>query len=322
MPQARKRLVCPETTRYYHCMSRCVRRAFLCGQDPNTGADLSHRKARIEALILKLAHVFALDICAYAVMSNHYHVVLHVDVSQAQRWSLAEVVYRWHQVFRGTALSQRFLADEVLMEAEIQELEKAAELWRTRLCDLSWYMRVLNERIAREANKEEDCTGRFWEGRFKSQALLDEKALLACMAYVDLNPVRAGSATSPETSAHTSIQKRLHREAQKAEQPSDLAAFSGQSALEGLPFSRLAYFQLIDWTSRKMQEGKGSMASTAPPLLQRLGIESHQWWVMTHHFESNFKGLIGSVAKLRAACARFEFRYCTGVSACQATLGA
>ena len=152
-------------------MCRCVL-VLLCGQDPNTGVDVSHRKALVEGLMLHLAQTFALDICAYAVMSNHYHVVLHIDKKQAEQWSTTEVIVRWHQVFQGHALSKRFLAEEKLSESEQQTLQELVHTWRQRLMSISWYMRVLNERIARQANKEDDCTGRFWEGRFKSQALL------------------------------------------------------------------------------------------------------------------------------------------------------
>ena len=101
MPTPRKRLVCPEVTPYYHCINRCVRRAFLCGIDPYTQKDLSHRKARIEELMFKFAHAFALDICAYAIMSNHYHIVIKLNPNLAQTWSHREVIERWHQLFRG-----------------------------------------------------------------------------------------------------------------------------------------------------------------------------------------------------------------------------
>ena len=80
---------------------------------------------------------------------------------------------------------------------------------RTRLADLSWFMKCLAEPVARAANAEDGCKGRFWEGRFKVQLLCDERALLAAMAYVDLNPIRAGMADALADADHTSIQRRL-----------------------------------------------------------------------------------------------------------------
>jgi REP element-mobilizing transposase RayT len=124
-------------------------------------------------------------------MSNHVHVVVCVDKALADNWPMQEVVRRWHHVHQGTLLSQKYAKGEALSVSETISLEETVTIYRMRLYDISWLMRDLNEYIAREANKEDKCTGRFWEGRFKSQALLDESAVLACMAYVDLNPIRA-----------------------------------------------------------------------------------------------------------------------------------
>ena len=192
MPQPRHRIISLADTPYYHCINRCVRRAFLCGRDSTTGKCYEHRKAQVVERIKLLSTVFAVDICAYAVMSNHYHIVLRVDSSAALSWSSREVAERWCRVFSGHSMVQRWLGGESLSKAERAAVEIRIETWRKRLFDISWFMRCLNEHIARQANAEDGCSGRFWEGRFKSVALLDEAALITCMTYVDLNPIRAG----------------------------------------------------------------------------------------------------------------------------------
>ena len=271
MPQARKRLISLDDTPYYHCISRCVRRAFLCGKDPVTGFDFEHRRQWIVNRIKILSSIFAIDLCAYAVMSNHYHIVIRVNSEQAKNWSDQEVVERWTKLFSGSLLIKQLLAGMCLGTAEQAHVARLVSTWRQRLTDLSWYMRCLNEPIARIANKEDDCTGRFWEGRFTSQALLDERALLACMAYVDLNPIRAGLAKTPEQSNYTSIQERI----QQPDNPT-LRVFAEHSDDDvGIPFSLTDYLQLVDWAGREIRHGKkGFISQHQPPILNRLGMDA------------------------------------------------
>jgi len=219
MPRARSLTVDLGVTRYYHCVSRCVRRAWLCGEDATTGRNYDHRKGWLEARLQTLSTVFAVDVCAYAVMSNHFHLVVKVDVERAEAWTTDEVIERYGSLFRMAKAKLKGMAPAVQ--------EETVELWRERLSSLSWLMRSLNEWLARRANKEDGCRGRFWEGRFVSQPLLDEAALLTCMAYVDLNPIRAGHASTLEGASFTSIRTRLARAAAALDEQERRAARPG-----------------------------------------------------------------------------------------------
>jgi REP element-mobilizing transposase RayT len=194
----------------YHCFTRCVRRAFLYGLDPLTRRDFSHRKAWLVNRLKDLSAIFAIDVCAYAIMENHYHTILRTRPDIAACWSDREVAIRWLTLFPKPPRmgSVTPLPTEDAISDLLRCPERIAAL-RKRLCNLSWFMGRLNEFIARAANKEDRVKGRFWESRFKCQALLDEAAISACMVYVDLNPIRAGSAATPEQSDFTSIQERI-----------------------------------------------------------------------------------------------------------------
>lgn len=318
MPKPRKLQVSLDATPYYHCMSRCVRRAFLCGKDSVTGQDYEHRRGWIEQRILKLGQLFCIDVCAYAVMSNHFHVVLHINTERVNQLSTREIHEHWSSLFIGNQLSARFLRNEPMCDAELEVIETLATTWKARLIDISWFMRVLNEGIAREANFEDQCTGRFWEGRFKSQALLDEQALATCLAYVDLNPIRAKLADTLEKSNHTSAQKRI-QEAEKtpknrneAFQPKTLFPFVGnprQPMPQGLPFKLEDYLELLDWTGRTMRSDKrGSISSNIPPILSRLNIEPTNWLYSTQHFERSFKSFAGRLETIKSTVTKLGYQ--------------
>ena len=205
MAIARRTLVDPAESGMFHCVSRCVRRAFLCGRDSYSGNDYEHRRAWIRDRLRELAELFSIEVLSYTVMSNHLHVVVRTLPGRAAAWDDEEVARRWLRLCPGKRiLSGRTCPpDDAAIRALCRDTWSLA-VRRERLADLSWFMRCLNEPIARRANGEDDCTGRFWEGRFKCQKLDDEGATLACMAYVDLNPVRAGIAATPEESDFTS----------------------------------------------------------------------------------------------------------------------
>jgi len=177
MPRPRKALVSIEDTPYYHVVSRCVRRAYLCGVDKVTGQSYEHRRTWVEERIRLLSSIFSIDICAYAVMSNHVHIVVGLNSNNNQAWSDKDVRARWASMFKGPLLLQDAINGKALNSFEERRLAELTAEYRRRLGCLSWFMKCLNEPIARQANKEDECTGHFWEGRFKSQALRTEKAL-------------------------------------------------------------------------------------------------------------------------------------------------
>jgi len=313
MPRARKYLVSVSNTPYYHVTSRCVRRAFLCGIDRFSGNSYEHRRQWIVDRIKVLSSLFSIELCAYAVMSNHYHLVVKLNPEEAGRWSDDEVFKRWTALFKGPLLVQLQRAGKALSKIERETLASMAAVYRNRLGSLSWFMKCLNEPIARKANAEDCCKGHFWEARFHSQALCTEKALIAAMAYVDLNPIRAKMAKTPETSDHTSIQNRILGISNQQVQTATVSRLIGAGELfhfelsikplkpfandsfakcdDALPMLERDYLSLVDNTARNVIHGKrGHMGAHTASILKRLGLSSEQWICAAAHFTCHYRG--------------------------------
>ena len=306
MTRPGKALISLADTPYYHITSRCVRRAFLCGVDHYSGQSFEHRRQWVVDRIRLLSSLFAIDICAYAVMSNHYHLVLKVCPEQLNDLTEEDIMDRWCALFKGPLLIQNYRDGADLKPAERTGVSDIVNIWRKRLSSISWFMRCLNQPIARQANREDKCTGKFWESRFNSQALKSDEALLSCMAYVDLNPLRAGISETPEQSEYTSIRERLHSEFQVQQAIDDqtecgdlldfasplkpLLPFEGRLTSElqnGILFCFEEYLALVDWTGRIIRSDKrGHIDNNFPPILERLQITADQWRINTTRFEA------------------------------------
>ena len=214
---ARRDLFDPSEVSVLHCINRCVRRCFLCGTDPVTGKNYEHRKAWLEERLEFLAGQFGIDVLGFAILSNHFHLVLRNRPDVVATWSDTEVATRWLRLcpLRREASGEPAEPTEAELNTIRNVPERLAEV-RRRLSDISWFMRMIAEPIARRANREDELNGRFWQGRFKAVKLCDEAAVLACTAYVDLNPIRAGLACSLESSDFTSAQRRIESLTQAA----------------------------------------------------------------------------------------------------------
>jgi hypothetical protein len=318
----------------FHCFSRCVRRAFLCGFDPVSQSDFSHRKVLLLARLQFLASIFAIDVCAYAILENHYHLILRLIPHLVAAWSSRDVAIRWLTLFphRNPLTGEPLPPTELQIQSLVSRPERIEQL-RKRLSSLSWFMARLNEFVARAANKEDSVKGRFWESRFKCQALLDDAAIAACMVYVDLNPIRAGLAATPEESDFTSIQQRLRAWSKQSSVPvspasspvdspdarSDawLCPIQSDSNRSGiLEISEVDYFDLVDQSGRILRSGKrGAIDAHLAPILLRIGANPQAWVDTISHFESRFRLAVGLISSLRSFADQLGRRWLAGVAA-------
>ena len=181
------------------------------------------------------------------------------QLTSEQRYQIYALLKNQHSQSEIAATIGVHKSNGTLPSAELNTLKRQAEIWRKRLIDISWFMRALNEPIARWANAEDNVTGHFFEGRFKSQSLLDQRAILSCITYVDLNPIRARIASTPESSDYTSVQKRI-KAAGQDKTPSLLMPFTGgehkAKPTNGIPFALKDYLVLVEATGQIARQDK------------------------------------------------------------------
>lgn len=338
--QARSEVIDPRQIQIVHCYGSCVRSAFLCGSDPVTGKSFEHRRDWIRQRLEFLASIYAIDCITYSVMSNHFHSVLRSRPDIVDLWNDKEVARRWLNLCPprrhkdGSPCKPRKCEIRML----VRDKERIDEL-RQRLSDISWFMKFTREEIACRSNREDEITGHFWDGRFKSQILLDEASLVACVAYVDLNPVRAAMAETPEQSLYTGVKDRIDDliaqhpdqtdidthawerdgngprsrwlspiEIDEANDPigPDPSRTGRRASQKGaLPISLTDYLKLIDWSGRQLREGKrGKIPEHLAPILTRLGLSESAWWELISDFESIFKRVAGTPANLKEEALR------------------
>lgn len=335
--QARGEIIDP-ALQVVHCIHRCVRRAFLRGVDRYSGKCYEHRREWIRQRLKFLASVFGIDCLTYCVMSNHLHLVLRSRPDVVATWTDQQVARRWLCLFprrrenvapaEPTDHEINLIAGQPAVLAEI----------RRRMSDISWWMRCKAENIARRSNREDECTGHFWEGRYRSQVILDEAGLLACSAYVDLNPIRAALAESPETSEFTGVKDRLddlqarsdratisdHQwernrrrvhsgwmspiEIDEAKDPTgpDPSLDDRRASWKGfLSMPLRVYLQLVDWTGRQIHAEKtGAIPDHLAPILHRIGLDPAAWCDLIAKFGSKFKRAAGSRRHLQEEASR------------------
>ena len=287
-----------------------------------------------EALLIRFSGLFGIELLSYSILSNHYHLLLRTRPDIVARWSDTEVARRWLMICPKRKING--LAAEPT-EAEIDAIRNCpAKLGETRrrLSDVSWWIRLLNQRVAQRANRDDEQSGRFWQDRFRAIRVDDDASLLACSAYVDLNPIRAGLAKTIEDSQYTSVQKRIQAEvdaenrttttndakatSSRRRRDAFLAKLSIDEKNESIgsnqsltkdrcsdkglfALTATKYFELLDWTARQFSPGKsGRTAHDAPPVLARIGLGVDAWNKLVFGFEEVFGHVAARVDRIEA----------------------
>jgi len=292
---ARAEVFDPNEVAIAHVYNRTVRRCFLMGDDAVSGKNFDHRKAWIGEYLQQFAAAFGIDLLGFAILSNHFHLILRTRPDVVATWDDREVARRWLML-----CPHRRSPDSAAMppmQPEINSIAncpvKCAEI-RKRLSNISWWMRLLCQRVAQRANHEDEETGRFFQDRYRATRLVDEASLLACAAYVDLNPIRAAMAQPLEASDHTSVQRRIEALANRGapadpEQPGpardgylspltidEQLDPTGPCPSQGstrcsdkgfLAMSIEDYLELLDWSARQWVPGKrGNTPDSIAPM--------------------------------------------------------
>lgn len=290
--KARRDVIDESSVGAYHVWTRAARRAHLMGRDLATGRDFSHRKELIRRRIEDLASIYAVECLDHTVLDNHLHLILRNRPDIVAGWSDDEVARRWLRLCAATLR----LKDEPKPEAVadlVADPKRLADA-RKALSSISSFMQHLKQSVAVVFNFEDNCTGCFWQSRFSCERLPDEAALLVCSLYVNLNPIRAGLARSPEEAEYTSAYARIQdaRSGDPARPQSGYLAavhvdgdgYDGvragrRASNKGYLELRLAeYLELLDAIARRERaESSGGELLEYPPLLQRLGIGVADW---------------------------------------------
>ncbi len=312
----------PEEIAVVHVMNRTTRRCFLFGDDLLSGKNFDHRKVWVEDRLMLQSSLFGIDLLCYTVLSNHFHLVLRSRPDVVSTWDDTEVARRWLTLC--PVQKDEFGQAIEPTESDLNTIRNDDQLLvqiRRRLSDISWWMRLFCQNIAQRANLEEQETGKFFQARFKATRLLDEMSILACAAYVDLNPIRAALAETLEGSQFTSIQKRLldlktsvSQSVEVSVQPfaagflapvnlNESHDYVGPCAHQNghrcsdkgfLRMTTAAYVEMLDWTARQIRGDKrGATPVGLAPIFDRMGIHEDTWIQLVREFGRLFYVVAG-----------------------------